>query len=756
MDKKRIWVSVYRDDNEAYDIWKDNIHIPKDMIIRLGDKENFWPSEVKLKGPNGPCGPCSEIFFDQGPEVGCKRSDCNPACDCGRFVEVWNLVFTQFNRKEGGVLEPLPRKNIDTGMGLERLAAVIQGVYSNFQTDLFKPIVKEIKSGIKGSTSTNDELIYAVADHIRAVTFAIYDRVIPSNEERGYVVRKLIRRSLMNLSKLGINRAFLHRLVPLVAQVMHQPYPQLKEQQEDIAGVVLAEEESFLSILESAPELRKHVFEVKQKDYEEGTFELYDTYGVPIETTASALAEQGIQLDYRKINHLINSQKERSKTASSMKGEVFGLEQLPIKTKKTRFDGYKHSECTARIISILKDKQEVKKINQAQKARIVLDKTVFYPESGGQVADIGQIKKGKNVFEVDDTKILDGVILHIGKVKSGLIKKNDPVKVLIDSGRRLDIARNHTATHLLQSVLRTVLGKHVKQSGSLVAPEYLRFDFAHFKALGRDELSRLEELVNVHILDNDKTDIKIMSFQKAKDVGALAFFEDKYQDKVKVMSIGNYSKELCGGTHLGSTGEIGLFKILSESSIASGVRRIEAVTGRFAYKRIREQQDLLNDICEQLKVSQQEVARRVEKLIKELKELQKKKGSIALEQLDISDLLKVVEDIAGIKLITKFLPNVGEASLRSLVDLVKKKQPRCISLLATDKADKAILVMGVTQDLSDKDLSANNLIKEVAKAMNGSGGGRVDFARAAGDIDKIEAGFKRLREILTKKGIGNQ
>ena len=751
MDSKRIWVSVYKDDDEAYDIWKNNINIPKDMIIRLGDKENFWPSEVKLKGPNGPCGPCSEIFFDQGSDAGCKRSNCNPACDCGRFVEVWNLVFTQFNRKQEGILEPLPRKNIDTGMGLERLAAVMQGVYSNFQTDLFKTITKEIKSGIKDLALVNDELIFAVADHIRAIAFAIYDGVLPSNEGRGYVIRKLIRQSLAHLSNLGIKRPFLNRLVPIVAQVMREPYPQLKSQQEDIAEVILAEEKSFISILKSAPEKRRQVFEVEGKDYEEGTFELYDTYGIPIESTASALAVQGIVLDSNKINRLMNSQKERSKAASSMKGDVFKLEQLPVKTKKTRFDGYKHSECTAKVMAIVKDNREVKKISQGESAKIILDETVFYPESGGQVADIGQIKKGKNIFQVSDTRRIDGVILHVGKLKSGNIKKSDSVKVSIDFERRLDIARNHTATHILQAALRKALGTHVKQKGSLVAPEYLRFDFTHFKALGRDELSRIEELVNAHILDNDKTNITTMSIQQAKKLGALAFFEDKYQDKVKVMSISNYSKELCGGTHLDSTGQIGLFKILSESSIASGVRRIEAVTGRYAYKTIREQQDLLNDISEQLKVPQQEVARRIEKLVKDFKELQKKKSSIALEQLDIKDLLKVVEDISGIKLIAKFIPNVQEASLRSLVDLVKKKQPQCVSLLATDRVNKAILVMGVTQDLPNKDLSANNLIKEVAKVMNGSGGGRADFARAAGDIDKIEAGFNRLREILKER-----
>jgi alanyl-tRNA synthetase len=755
MDKTGMWVSVYRDDDEAYDIWKHKIHIATTKILKLGDKENFWPSEVQIKGPNGPCGPCSEIFFDQGSDVGCKRLDCNPACNCGRFVEVWNLVFTQFDRKKDGSLSPLPRKNIDTGMGLERLAAVIQGARTNFETDLFKPLVKEITSAVK--SSPNKRIVYAIADHIRAITFAIFDGVSPSNESKGYVVRKLIRRSLMHSRILKIKQPFLNRLVPVVAQTMKHPYPELKDQQEDIAGVILAEEESFISILKSAPALvRERQSQFPHETPEKSIFVLYDTYGVPPEVSTPLFARGGRKIDQGKISHLMDSQKQRSKAASSMKGDVFSLEKLPIKTKNTRFVGYRHNEINAKVMAILKDNSEVNKINTGDAANILLDETVFYPESGGQVADIGQIIKGKNIFQVSNVKLVSGAILHIGKIKSGVIKKNDSVKLMIDYQRRLDIARNHTGTHILQAALRRVLGTHVKQKGSLVSPEYLRFDFTHSKALSRDELSRIEELVNTHILNNEKTNIKTMSIQEAKKLGALAFFEERYQDKVRVMSIGDYSKELCGGTHLDSTGQIGLFTILSESSIASGVRRIEAVTGRYAYKKIKQQRDLLNDISEQLKVPQQEVARRIEKLIKEIKGLEKKKSSIALEQLDIKDLLKVAEDVWGIKLITKLIPNIQEASLRSLVDLVKKKQPQCVCLLATDKANKAILVMGVTQDLLNRKLSANNLIKEVVKVMNGSGGGRADFAFGAGDIDKLDTGFNKLKEIIKNSAANRQ
>ena len=749
IDKKRIWVSIYKDDDETCAVWKNKINIPSDKIIRLGDKENFWPSEAKVKGPNGPCGPCSEIFFDQGLEVGCRRPECNPACDCGRFVEVWNLVFTQFDRKEGGVLESLPKKNIDTGMGLERLAAVMQDVYSNFETDLFKPIIKEIKRNVRSETPKN-ELIYAVADHSRAITFAIYDGVLPSNEERGYVVRKLIRRSLMNLSKLGIKGSFLYRLVPVVAQVMQKPYPELKNQQEDIAGVILAEEKAFLSLLESAPDLLARAFQVKQQDSGKIAFQLYDTYGLPVEITSAWLNRRGIEFNQGEFNRLLNSQKERSKTASSIKGEVFSLEQLPIKTKKTRFVGYEHCEYNTKVMAIFKGNLEVEKINQGEDGKIVLEASVFYPESGGQVADIGQIKKGKNIFEVEFVKRMDGVILHIGKVKSGMIKKNDQVRIFIDFGRRMDIARNHTATHVLQSVLRTVLGEHVKQQGSLVAPERLRFDFTHFKDISRDELTRIEELVNRRIWDNDKVLVKTMLIEQARKRGALAFFEEKYQKKVRVVSIGDYSCELCGGTHLDWTGSIGLFKIISEGSIASGIRRIEAITGRFAYAKTQEQENLLIELSELLKVPRQEVLKKIEKLLSQIKELQKTKLELRTEQLQLNleEILKEAQDICGIKLVTKVIPDVEEAGLRSLVDSIKKRLPQSISLLATEKGKKVILVMGITSDLTEKNFNAALLIKEIAGVMDGSGGGREDFAFGAGVIDKIEIGFSKLKEII--------
>ncbi len=761
IDKKRLWISVYKDDSETYDIWRDKIKVSKNKIIRLADKSNFWPSEAKDKGPNGPCGPCSEIFFDLGSDVGCRRSDCNPACECSRFVEVWNLVFTQFNRKGKGILEPLPRRNIDTGMGLERLAAVMQGVYSNFETDLFRPIIKEIKTGIKDSALIKKELVYAVSDHIRAITFAIYDGVLPSNEERGYVVRKLIRRSSMHLSKLGIKRVFLNRLIPVVAEVMHKPYPELRSQQEDIAGVVLAEEERFFSLLRSVPDLVEAESGDDEKSPGAMLFKLYDTDGVPVEESVGLLEEllkdKGISFNQEaaieEFNSLLKQQKERSKSASSMKGEVFGLQQLSVKLKKTRLLKSSRGEFKSGITAIFKDNSEVKKISSPEETKIVLDASPFYPESGGQVADTGEIKQGANIFLVNDVKRIDGVILHIGKLKSGSFKKGVLVEAKVDSSRRLDIVRNHTATHLLQSALRTVLGSHVKQQGSLVAQERFRFDFSHFKDITQDELSRIEELVNRHIWDNDKISFASMSIEQARKLGALAFFEEKYQNRVRVVSIGDYSRELCAGLHLSCTGSVGLFKIISESSVASGVRRIEAKTARFAYAEMRKQEGFLKDICEYLKVPRQEIVKRTEKLIKEVKDLQKSNSRIGIGQLqlDLEDILKTAGDFSGVKLISRLFPDAREAGLREMVDAIKKRLPMSICLLAAKKEKKAILVMGITPDLLKRDFNAGNLIKEVVRVMDGSGGGRADFAFGAGDIAKIEAGFTQLRQILTKR-----
>ncbi|MDD5356480.1 MAG: alanine--tRNA ligase, partial [Candidatus Omnitrophica bacterium] len=563
IDEDKLWVSVYKDDDESYKIWRNKIKVPANKIVKLGDKENFWPSEAKEKGPNGPCGPCSEIFYDQGG--GCGKPDCSPACSCGRFPEIWNLVFTQFNRKADGKLEPLPKKNIDTGMGLERLAAVMQGVPNNFETDLFRPLIKEISANV--SANVKKEFIYAIADHIRAVTFAIYDGILPSNDGRGYVVRKLIRKSTYNLS---LHKPFLYKLVPIVAEIMKVPYPDLGSRRENIAEIVLTEEKNFISILKSSDALLKEKFSepsfasdpVKSADL---TFELYDTYGLPLEVTTNWLKEKfRVEISQDRLNKKVEEQKTRSKLQSAMKGDVFDLKDLHLTATKTNFSGYSKYEVKSRILKIVKDNAPVKKITKGDQAQVILDKTVFYAESGGQVGDTGKLIKGKNIFQVIDTQKFDKVIVHKGVVKEGSFKNADELRACVDVERRLSIGRNHTATHLLQAALREVLGAHVQQQGSLVAEDKLRFDFTHFKALTSEQLCRVEQIVNEHIMNNEDLSVKEMPLSTAKKTGALAFIGEKYEGKVRVVSIAEVSKELCGGTHLDSTGQIGLFKIIQE------------------------------------------------------------------------------------------------------------------------------------------------------------------------------------------------
>ncbi len=739
-----LWVSVYQDDEEAYDIWRDEVKIPVSKIIRLGDKDNFWPAEAKTKGPNGPCGPCSEIFFDFGKEVGCAKPDCSPACSCGRFAEIWNLVFTQFNRKADGSLEPLPNKNIDTGMGLERLAALMQGVKSNFETELFQPIIKEItKSAPK---SHNEKITYAIADHIRAAVFSIFDGILPSNEGRGYVVRKIIRKSILHLKSLEIKEPFLYRLVAIVVEIMRQPYPELANRREEIAQIVLAEEKSFLNTLASSEELFRSKFTgfTKKPDAEAVgniAFLLHDTYGIPLELTKEWLDKHKISFSGKAFQQAMEEQKTRSKSGSAMKGDVFGTKGLDIKVKESKFVGYKENSTEAKILAILKDGKEVDEILSGEKLQIVLDKTPFYAESGGQVGDTGELTNGKNIFEVLDTKKVDNVILHNGKVKSGSFKKNDTVVAKINIQRRLNITKNHTATHILQASLREVLGNHVQQQVSLVSEEKLRFDFTHFKGLSAEEIARVEELANSYILKNYAASSKEMSLKDAKKAGALAFFEEKYGENVRVVEIGDISKELCGGTHLTDIKQIGLIKIISESSVASGIRRIEAVTAEFAEQFVKDQeQKAIEESKNKIKLEEQKV--------------QEKKRSAEMNNLLHAKSLELAEKrikIGAINTVFSVEANLDMNSLRLLADMVKGKFAQAVIVLGSQDGNKASLVVGLTADLCAKGLSAKNIVLEVAPVIGGSGGGREDFAQAGGSLpENFALVFDKIKDIIIK------
>lgn len=756
--EERLWVSVYKDDDEAYKIWAEKVKVPSRRIIKLGDKENFWPSEAKQKGPNGPCGPCSEIFFDQGNDVGCREPCCDPSCDCGRFLEVWNLVFTQYNRLEGGALKPLPKKNIDTGMGLERLAACMQGVKNNFETDLFKPLIEEIAASCKLQVASEKESVYAVADHIRAIAFAVYDGVLPSNEARGYVVRKLIRKSTLHLRALGFTHPFLYKLVPVLAEIMKPFYAHFDERKEDVAEIILTEEKNFITTLDSSEDLFKVKFlglELKPDADKAGrlAFQLYDTYGIPLELTREWLQKKGIDISQEAFNKELNRQKERSKSQSSMKGDVFSVKGQDYTAKETKFTGYSGYTVKAKILEIIKDNAKAKKAGKPDKVSLILDKTVFYAESGGQVGDTGEIIKGKNIFKVQDTRKSGKVVLHTGEVKSGSFKKGGIVEARVNIERRLSIARNHTATHLLQAALRQVLGEHVRQQGSLVAEDKLRFDFTHFKALSKEQLDRTEETVNRYILENHRLKTQIKSLKEAKKSGALAFFAEKYEGSVRVVSVEGFSRELCGGTHLNNTGQIGIFKIMQEGSVASGIRRIEAVTGVFAYKAVKEEESIIADISSALGVPQENIAEELEKRLARVKELEKR---LSLQKFDslkttIEEGISKKEIINGINFIEHV--DIDANSVRKAVDLIKEKIKENAIIVSSTGTNLAtvFLAVGVTEDLLGKGLDASELIKSIAADIGGSGGGRKDFAQAGGSSpENLENAIKKLKEIISR------
>lgn len=756
IDKNKLWVSVYKDDEDSYKIWLEKIGVPKNRIIKLGDHDNFWPADAKVQGPNGPCGPCSEIFFDFGEEIGCKKNSCGPSCSCGRFSEIWNLVFTQYNRCDNGILEPLPKKNIDTGMGLERLSAVMQGARNNFETELFQPLIKEIQRQIKNGGKNNKEIIYALADHIRAVSFAVYDGTLPSNEARGYVVRKLIRKCSMYLRALGIREPFLYRLVPVLAEIMKVPYPELKQRQEDIAQIILAEEKSFISTVNSSDTLFKDKFKdlIKKGNPQlagQIAFKLYDTHGIPLELTKEWLEKKGLKISQEAFDMELAKQKTRSKSQSAMKGNVFSVKELHLGVKETKFLGYAKAQTKAKILRIVKDNSQVKKITKADQAKIILDKTVFYAESGGQVGDTGQIKIGKNTFKVVDTQKFDNIIVHIGEVAQGSFKIQDEISCLVDSQRRLAITRNHTATHLLQAALRSVLGKHVKQQGSLVTADKLRFDFTHFKDMTQEELDRVEEQVNKYILDNYKLQAKEMPLSLAKKTGALAFFGEKYSGQARVVSVADISKEFCGGTHLDFTSQTGLFKIIHEGSVASGIRRIEAVVGMPAYRAIKNHEFAINEISAILNTPAEKLVLELQKRLSRIKELEKQfnlqKTDSVKASLDL--LIQNALAIKDKKVITKIMDNPDMDLLRKTVDLIKEKTDNCVICLGSNSQGRALLVMGVTEDLVQKGIDASMLVRRIASEIGGSGGGRQDFAQAGGTKpENLEAAFSKLIGIL--------
>lgn len=752
--KEDLWVTVYKDDDEAFNIWKDVIGIPEEKIIRLGKEDNFWELEV------GPSGPCSEIYVDRGLEYGSE--DERPGGEGDRFIEVWNLVFTQFDKDEEGNYNPLSHPNIDTGMGLERIATVLQKTDNIFEIDAIKDIIGEISklSGKKyGEDKKSDISFRVITDHIRAMTFMISDTIVPSNEGRGYVLRRLIRRAARHGRKLGIKRAFLFEIADMVIDSWGDQYKELKENRESIKEIIRREEEKFLETIDGGlVRLNSNIEEMKASGEKlldgKKAFKLYDTYGFPIDLTEEILKEEGLDVDMAGFKREMDDQKKRAREARDDKNVGWANQDNKhlFEGLSNEFLGYEKNECRGNIIRIISSDDEiVDSINEGEKGIVILDKTTFYGESGGQVGDTGEIISDKFKLKVTDTKkTKDGLHLHFVEVEEGKLEKA-PVKALIDVKRRNNIRRNHSVTHLLHRALKDVLGNHVNQAGSLVMPDKMRFDFSHFEAMSKEEIDKVEKIVNEKIFEALPVETKITNLEEAKEMGAIGLFEDKYHGEVRVLSMGDYSRELCGGTHVSNTSEISMFKILSESGISNGIRRIESITGPAVLKYLNELKDEQEDIAKELKSNREEILQKIKLNIKSLKEankeIEKLEHDMAKDQ--ISGLLDSVKNKNGINYVIKKFDGVDVNTLRDLADEVRNKVGSVVVLFATVNEGKLNFICAVSKDLVEKKIAAGKLIKEIAKVAGGGGGGRPDMATAGGkDIAKVEEALNKLSDLL--------
>ena len=752
--KEDLWVTVYKDDDEAFNIWKDVIGIPEEKIIRLGKEDNFWELEV------GPSGPCSEIYVDRGLEYGSE--DERPGGEGDRFIEVWNLVFTQFDKDEEGNYNPLSHPNIDTGMGLERIATVLQRTDNIFEIDAIKDIIGEIAkvSGKKyGEDKKADISFRVITDHIRAMTFMISDTIVPSNEGRGYVLRRLIRRAARHGRKLGIERAFLYEIADMVMDSWGDQYKELKENRKSIKEIIRREEEKFLETIDDGlVRLNANIEEMKASGEKlldgKKAFKLYDTYGFPIDLTEEILKEEGFDVDMAGFEAEMEDQKRRAREAREDKNIGWANQDNKhlFEGLSNEFLGYEKNECQGNIIRIISDEDEiVDSINEGERGIVILDKTTFYGESGGQVGDTGEIISDKFKLKVTDTKkTKDGLHLHLVEVEEGKLEKA-PVKAIIDVGRRNNIRRNHSVTHLLHRALKDVLGNHVNQAGSLVMPDRMRFDFSHFEAMSKEEIEEVEKIVNEKIFEGLPVETKLTNLNEAKEMGAIGLFEDKYHDEVRVLSMGDYSRELCGGTHVSNTSEISMFKILSESGISNGIRRIEAITGPAVLKYLNELKDEQEEIARELKSNKEEILQKIKLNIKSLKEankeIEKLEHDMAKDQ--IADIMGSVKNKNGINYVIKKFEGVDVNTLRDLADEVRNKVGSVVVLFATVNDGKLNFVCAVSKDLVEKKIAAGKIIKEIAKVAGGGGGGRPDMATAgAKDINKVGEALNKLSELL--------
>ena len=752
LPKEKLWVTVYETDDEAFDIWANEVGVPRERIIRIGDNkgapfasDNFWQM-----GDTGPCGPCTEIFFDHGDHIW-GGPPGSPEEDGDRYIEIWNIVFMQFNRQADGTMEPLPKPSVDTGMGLERIAAVLQHVNSNYDIDLFRDLIASVAK-VTGATDLTNKSLRVIADHIRSCAFLVADGVIPSNENRGYVLRRIIRRAIRHGNMLGAKDTFFWKLVAPLIDVMGSAGDELKQQQAQVEQVLKTEEEQFARTLERGLALLDEELSKLKGDTLDGetAFRLYDTYGFPVDLTADVCRERNIKVDEAGFEAAMEEQRRRARESSGFGADYNAMIRVD---GASEFKGYDHLELNGKVTALFIDGKAVDSVSAGQEAVVILDQTPFYAESGGQVGDKGELKGAGFSFAVSDTQKYGQAIGHIGKVASGTLKVGDAVQADVDEARRQRIRLNHSATHLMHAALRQVLGTHVAQKGSLVNDKALRFDFSHFEAMKPEEIRAVEDLVNAQIRRNLAIETNIMDIDAARASGAMALFGEKYDDRVRVLRMGDFSTELCGGTHAARTGDIGLFRITSESGTAAGVRRIEAVTGEGAMAILHAQSDQLNDIAQLLKGDSHNLGEKVRAALERTRQLEKelqqlKEQAAAQESANLSSK---AEEINGVKLLVSELTGVEPKMLRTMVDDLKNQLGSTIVVLATVADGKVSLIAGVSKDVTDR-VKAGELVGMVAQQVGGKGGGRPDMAQAGGtDASALPAALASVKGWVSAK-----
>jgi len=758
--KDKIWVSIYQDDDEAFEIWKNDIGIPSEKIIRLGKADNFWGPA----GDSGACGPCSELYWDRGEAFGCDSPDCKPGCDCERFLEYWNLVFNQFNQDTSGVLYPLPQPGIDTGMGLERLATLVQNVDSVYETDEFQDLISFIaKESAFLYEGKNIAPMRVMAEHARSLTFAMSDGIYPSNEGRGYVLRRILRRALRFSRLIGINKPFLYKICDSTVKTMGAFYPELNDTIENVKSVIESEEKRFLETIENGMDRLEEIMKSLKKSggniiSGKDAFILYDTFGFPLEMTNEIASEDGLLVDLKAFEDEMNIQRGRGK--QSWKAGGGGLsayfEASARKSGDTVFKGYEHESFSSRVQSISNEQGEAVLLDEGDFGYMILAETPFYGESGGQVGDIGLITTANgSIFKVEDTKKFNKTFIHIGRVVKGIFREGDAVEASIDVVNRNLIRSNHTATHLLQAALRKTLGSHVKQAGSVVAADHMRFDFSHFDQMSDEELKRVEDMVNEKIWEGIELTTEEMNFKDATASGAMAVFDEKYEENVRVVTVDGFSSELCGGTHVSNTGKIGVFKILKEASPGAGIRRIEAVTLKGFLERYNMYKETIDFLTSRLNVNEKDICKRVDDLMdknrileKELEKLKKKNISS-----DAGEIADNAVELKGVKVISRIFDDVGVDELKKLSDSVREREQCSLVFFGSQFEGKPVLLFAATKPAVDKGVDCGLLIKKTAVFIDGAGGGRKDMAQAGGKSNEglkqaLEEAFRLIEDML--------